>query len=37
MEGITRRTVLEIARDFGIPTQVTDIPVDALPAQRRSS
>ena len=30
LEGITRRTVLEIAQDFGIPTQVTDIPVDAL-------
>jgi branched-chain amino acid aminotransferase len=30
LEGITRRTVLEIAQEFGIPTQVTDIPVDAL-------
>ena len=30
LEGITRRTVLEIAQDFGIPTQVTDITVDAL-------
>jgi branched-chain amino acid aminotransferase len=30
LEGITRRTALEIATEFGIPTQVTDIPVDVL-------
>ena len=30
LEGITRRTVLEIANEFGIPTGVRDIPVDDL-------
>jgi branched-chain amino acid aminotransferase len=30
LEGITRRTVLEIAQAFGIPTRVTEIPADAL-------
>jgi branched-chain amino acid aminotransferase len=30
LEGITRRTVLEIAKEFAIPTHVTEIPVDAL-------
>ena len=30
LEGITRQTVLEIAQEFGIPTRVTDIPVDAV-------
>jgi branched-chain amino acid aminotransferase len=30
LEGITRRTVLEIADEFGIPTSVTEIPVDDL-------